>query len=97
MEELKARLEDLEASQIDGYLIPQLGTLHLAQGTEKSIVADAPLNTFNRHSLEILGDLGAETVTLSPELRFCPASVSLVISSRMIRRSLSSVSFILLP
>jgi putative protease len=68
MEELKVRLEELEATQIDGYLIPQLGALHLARGTDKSIVADAPLNTFNRHSLELLGDLGCETVTLSPEL-----------------------------
>jgi putative protease len=68
MEELKVRLEELETTQIDGYLIPQLGALHLARGTDKSIVADAPLNTFNRHSLELLGDLGCETVTLSPEL-----------------------------
>ncbi|MGM0368856.1 MAG: DUF3656 domain-containing U32 family peptidase [Bacillota bacterium] len=68
IEDLKGRLEELEASQIDGYLIPQLGALHLARGTDKSIVADAPLNTFNRHSLESLGNLGCETVTLSPEL-----------------------------
>ena len=68
MENLELTIEKLEATNIDGYLISQLGTINLVDRTDKSLVADFPLNTFNHHSIKLWEKMGIKTVTLSPEL-----------------------------
>jgi putative protease len=52
----------------DGVLVGNLGALLKAGEKRTELVADFPLNTFNRLTLSLLAELGAGRVTLSPEL-----------------------------
>ncbi|ADL12759.1 DUF3656 domain-containing U32 family peptidase [Acetohalobium arabaticum] len=68
MKEVKEKIDSLEESQVDGYLVPQLGIAYLLQGTEKKLIADYPLNIFNSYSVSHWQLEEYKGVVLSPEL-----------------------------
>jgi putative protease len=60
----------LKAKPIDGYLVRTWGQLHDLEGTDKTIAIDYTFNTFNSESINYWNKLGADTITLSPELNY---------------------------
>ncbi|WP_018248448.1 DUF3656 domain-containing U32 family peptidase [Orenia marismortui] len=68
IKELKKKLELLEKSKIDGYLVPQLGIAEMLKNTSKDLIADYPLNNFNSYTVKHWSDMKYKNVILSPEL-----------------------------
>lgn len=68
MREVKKKINRLEDSQLDGYLVSQLGIAYLLQKTEKKLIADYPLNIFNSYTVNHWQLDEYEGVVLSPEL-----------------------------
>jgi putative protease len=68
MKRVKSQIEDLEKSEISGYLVPHLGAAELLKGTDKSLIADYPLNTFNSYSVKHWRGEDYQSLVLSPEL-----------------------------
>ncbi|MBM7556677.1 DUF3656 domain-containing U32 family peptidase [Halanaerobacter jeridensis] len=68
LNEFGTKVKELENSNLDGYLISQLGEIELVADTNKALAADFPLNIFNSYSLEWLEELGFRNATVSPEL-----------------------------
>ena len=65
---IKEQIARLEASDIDGFLIPQLGAAQLTAKSTKKLAADYPLHNFNSYTAAHWAREGYEGVTLSPEL-----------------------------
>ncbi|MCX7708888.1 MAG: DUF3656 domain-containing protein [Clostridia bacterium] len=66
---IKDKLEEVAGSGISGFLIGSLGSLEdVRKFNNLKIIADFPLNIFNRMSLKELSDQGIGGATLSPEL-----------------------------
>ncbi|MBN2488863.1 MAG: DUF3656 domain-containing protein, partial [Methanosarcinaceae archaeon] len=61
-------LSTAKTSGADGVLVSNLGVFRLAKQAGLSIIADSPLNVFNRKSLGFFLNHGASMVVLSPEL-----------------------------
>ncbi|MCK8817240.1 DUF3656 domain-containing protein [Natroniella sulfidigena] len=68
MIEFKQKVELLEETAIDGYLVSQLGMAELLTKTNKKLIADYPLNNFNSYTVNHWQQKDYQTVTLSPEL-----------------------------
>lgn len=68
MRRLVKAVENLEKTQIDGYLIGNLGQVSLLKSSNKKKFADFSLNVMNAHSIKVLEENGLTGVTLSPEL-----------------------------
>ncbi|WP_408956378.1 DUF3656 domain-containing protein [Natroniella sp. ANB-PHB2] len=68
MIDIKEKIELLEKTKIDGYLVSQLGVAELLLETKKILVADYPLNSFNSYAVNHWQQEGYQGVTLSPEL-----------------------------
>ncbi|GAB6138559.1 DUF3656 domain-containing U32 family peptidase [Halanaerobaculum tunisiense] len=68
MTAVKERINKLEETKIDGYLVPQLGIVNLLKKTDKKLVADFPLNNFNSYTTQLWQEEGYDSVVLSPEL-----------------------------
>ncbi|WP_027340400.1 DUF3656 domain-containing U32 family peptidase [Halonatronum saccharophilum] len=68
MDEVRENLKRLEKSQIDGYLVGQLGQAYLLRDSNKILIGDYPLNTFNSYSVKHWLEEGYRSITLSPEL-----------------------------
>ncbi|MCK8827397.1 DUF3656 domain-containing protein [Natroniella acetigena] len=66
--DIKQKIELLEKTEIDGYLVSQLGIAELLLETKKMLVADYPLNNFNSYTVNHWQQEGYQGVTLSPEL-----------------------------
>jgi putative protease len=68
MKEVREEVTKLEATAIDGYLVPQLGAAHLVAQSDKKLIADYSLHNFNSFTINHWQQKGYEGVTLSPEL-----------------------------
>jgi putative protease len=68
MDPVRETLSTAKTSGADGVLVSNLGVLKLAKQAGLSIIADSPLNVFNRKSLEFFLDYGTKMAVLSPEL-----------------------------
>ncbi|MBM7624479.1 DUF3656 domain-containing U32 family peptidase [Sporohalobacter salinus] len=68
LNEVKEKINRLENSQIDGYLVSQLGIAYLLQKTNKQLIADYSLNIFNSYSVNHWELEDYEGIILSPEL-----------------------------
>ncbi|GAB6098368.1 U32 family peptidase [Halanaerocella petrolearia] len=68
MKQIKVEIEKLEQTEIDGYLVPQLGVVELVKDTNKELIADFSLNTFNNYTTKLWQKEGYKGVVLSPEL-----------------------------
>jgi len=67
--EVEALIKSLEKTAIRGYLVSTYGQLAiLCRLTNKKIIADYTFNVLNPLSYHYLAELGADGVTLSPEL-----------------------------
>ena len=65
----KDLVKALEKTEIKGYLVSTYGQLAiLLKYTKKEIITDYPFNIFNPIAYEYLKSLGAEKITISPEL-----------------------------
>jgi len=73
-DDTKARFQKymaiLKSKNTDGYLVRTWGQLFELEGTDKNICIDYTFNTFNSESLHYWEKMGADTVTLSPELNY---------------------------
>uniref|UniRef100_UPI00272E371B peptidase U32 family protein n=1 Tax=Methanococcoides sp. TaxID=1966350 RepID=UPI00272E371B len=54
--------------EVDGVVVSNYGTYHLAMGFGLPVVADSSLNVFNVRSYAAMKKLGAASVVLSPEM-----------------------------
>ncbi len=68
MDPVRETLSTAKTSGADGVLVSNLGVFKLAKQAGLSIIADSPLNVFNRKSLEFFLNHGASMAVLSPEL-----------------------------
>ena len=68
LEEFKEQVEILEETELDGYLLSQLGIVQLVQESNKSLAADFSLNLFNSYSLSLMQELNFSSAAVSPEL-----------------------------
>jgi putative protease len=68
MKRVKKEIEELEQSEVSGYLVPQLGVAELLTDSEKLLIADYPLNTFNSYTVKHWQEEGYQSLVLSPEL-----------------------------
>ncbi|AGB41286.1 collagenase-like protease [Halobacteroides halobius DSM 5150] len=68
LEKIKQKITRLEKTEIDGFLVPQLGVAKLVKDSTKKLVADFPLNIFNSYSTKLWAKEDYQGVVLSPEL-----------------------------
>ncbi|SDC48134.1 putative protease [Candidatus Frackibacter sp. WG12] len=68
MKEVKEKISKLEASNVDGYLVSQLGVAQLLKGTGKELIVDYSVNNFNSYMVKHWQQEGYQGVVLSPEL-----------------------------
>lgn len=61
-------LNQLEQSDIDGYLLRSPGEYHILKNSAKLFAIDYSLNAFNREDIEFWQEKGVESITISPEL-----------------------------
>ncbi|MCL7412043.1 MAG: DUF3656 domain-containing protein [ANME-2 cluster archaeon] len=55
-------------STIDGILAAAPDQLYMFRDMDIALAVDYPANAFNRHTLDVLTDMGAGSITISPEL-----------------------------
>lgn len=65
---LKSMVEDLELMGVSGFLIGNLGHLHLRSYTSLPLLGDYSMNIYNSYSVEKAKNLGLKGLTLSFEL-----------------------------
>ncbi|MFO7820026.1 MAG: U32 family peptidase [Halanaerobacter sp.] len=68
LEEFKEKVEVLEETELDGYLLSQLGAVELVKESTKSLAADFSFNLFNSYSLSLMEELNFSSAALAPEL-----------------------------
>jgi U32 family peptidase len=56
--------------EADGVVVSNLGVFNLAKTEKIPVIANSPLNIFNRYSLALLLEEGAQMAAISPELTF---------------------------
>lgn len=68
MEKVIAWLKQMEDSELDGFLLANLGEAYLLKDSSRRKIVDFPLNIFNRLTVDYWEETGVEGVTISPEL-----------------------------
>ncbi|NPE27990.1 peptidase U32 [Methanococcoides sp. SA1] len=68
MDAVRELFELAKKLEVDGVVVSNYGTYHLAMGFDLPVVVDSPLNVFNVRSYAAMKKLGAASVVLSPEM-----------------------------
>ena len=68
IKKIKEKIEFAKVPGFEGVVAANIASLEIARNCGLKIVTDSSLNVFNRHSLHVFTEMGADTITLSTEM-----------------------------